>query len=70
MEFWKWYFRGILKIPRACISPWGEYVWGCVILFVLSLFLGIAFSPFYLFLTISIGATIGAHGLWRALVKK
>jgi len=65
MEFWKWYFRGILKIPRALISPWGEYILGILIFVVSSMVLSIALSPFWLFLTIPVCTTIACHGYWR-----
>ncbi len=65
MEFWKWYFRGILNLPRALISPWGEYILGIVILCASSIVLSEVLSPFWLFLTIPVFITITCHGYWR-----
>jgi len=69
MEFWKWYFRGIrrgiLNLPRALISPSGEYILGFILLVVSSIVLSDVLSPFWLFLTIPVFTTITCHGYWR-----
>lgn len=65
MEFWKWYFKGLLKIPRAFITPWGEYAWGCILGITASMLLSLIISPLWLLLTLPAGATIAAHGMWR-----
>ncbi len=70
MGFWKWYYKGILKVPRALISPWGEFVWAVLIFVFLSIFLCVAFSPFYIFLTASVSVTMVAHAYWRDEVRK
>lgn len=78
MKFWKWYLKGILRLLRvlfslralqAPISPWGEYTIGILALVLASLLLGKIVSPLWLLLTIPGGATLAAHGIWRAEVK-
>ncbi len=70
MEFWKWYLKGILNTPRYLISPWGEYTICVFVCVISSILLTVLVSPFYLFLTLSVGGTIAAHAFWRMRDKK
>lgn len=70
MAFLKWYLRFILKTPKALISPWGEYFFAVVLFFAFSITLGIAYSPYYLFLTFAVFFTMAVHAFWRKEVKK
>jgi len=70
MGFWKWYYKGLLKVPRGSIAPWAEFAWAIVLLFVISIYLGIAFTPFCLFFTVPACITMCAHAYWRGEVKK
>ena len=75
MKFWKWYLKGLLKIPRSIISPWAEYFGGIllslasVMIFVITLIL-FSESLSLLLLALLVGITLAFHGYWRAVVSK
>ncbi|GAI87287.1 unnamed protein product [marine sediment metagenome] len=69
MEFWKWYFKGVLNIPRYIIDPWGEYMLAIVLGLLASAMLSILVSYYWLILTVPVFCTMAAHGLWRATIK-
>lgn len=78
MNFWKWYLKGLLQIPRSIISPWAEYMWGILLgvatamVFAITLILFPESSPWVLLtlLALPIGITLACHGYWRAVVNK
>lgn len=74
MEFWKWYLGGIIKIPRAIpkaiISPWGEYFTAIVCLSISSGLIVSFLSPFWLLASVPVFVSLCAHGAWRAWARE
>jgi hypothetical protein len=70
MKFWKWYLKGILRIPFALISWQAEWGYGILVLIVASLIVGFSCSLLWLALTIPVGTTLCTHSYWRCVEKE
>lgn len=67
--FWRWYLGGWkvvfnLKWVKGA-GPWFEYILGIAFTGGASTALFVLFSPWWLLLTVPVGVTVVAHGLWR-----